>query len=253
MKSYRLSSSAFVRQDEQNKIVPKKIVFLAVEGDLTEKSYFQKVSKYLLVNKIVKIEVLGHKKEGYSSPKQLIDLLKECKNLRNNEDIIPKKIYCELCSEQQLEDTLKEKIESHVPLTKKEKNSLNNMLLAKEIDIAYRSFIKEYEAEYDIFAIIFDRDQGSHTKDFIKNCVDLCISNNFYFYITNPCFEFWLLLHVSDIKKEYSKEELQKMLQNVKVSNRHTYLSEQVSKKVGHYKKINDSAFKEYYLPNIGN
>lgn len=38
--SYRLSSSAFDREKEDEKIEPLKIYFLSVEGNVTEKEYF---------------------------------------------------------------------------------------------------------------------------------------------------------------------------------------------------------------------
>ncbi len=41
MKSkYRLSSNAFKLEDEEEKIKPQKIFFLSVEGNGTEKEYF---------------------------------------------------------------------------------------------------------------------------------------------------------------------------------------------------------------------
>ncbi|MEI3532094.1 MAG: hypothetical protein V8Q90_00415 [Bacilli bacterium] len=41
MKSkYRLSSNAFKLEDEEEKIKPQKIFFLSVEGNDTEKEYF---------------------------------------------------------------------------------------------------------------------------------------------------------------------------------------------------------------------
>ena len=42
---YRLSSSTYEREEE-NKIEPKKVFFLSVEGNTTEKAYFQGVSSY---------------------------------------------------------------------------------------------------------------------------------------------------------------------------------------------------------------
>ena len=41
---YRLSSNAFEREDEEDKVEPQKIFFLSVEGNDTEKEYFDGIS-----------------------------------------------------------------------------------------------------------------------------------------------------------------------------------------------------------------
>ena len=38
---YRLSSNAFEREEEADKIEPQKVFFLSVEGNATEKEYFE--------------------------------------------------------------------------------------------------------------------------------------------------------------------------------------------------------------------
>jgi hypothetical protein len=44
---FRLQSSAFTRNDETEKINPKRMIFLSVEGDETERTYFQNLNEYL--------------------------------------------------------------------------------------------------------------------------------------------------------------------------------------------------------------
>jgi hypothetical protein len=45
---------------------------------------------------------------------------------------------------------------------------------------------------------------------------------------SNPCFEFWLLLHIKDIT-EYTDNELSTILDNAKVSSNRTYLDKLLS------------------------
>ena len=45
LNKYRLVSDAYKREDESDKILPEKIVFLSVEGNDTEKEYFDGVSR----------------------------------------------------------------------------------------------------------------------------------------------------------------------------------------------------------------
>ena len=69
-------------------------------------------------------------------------------------------------------------------------------------------------------------------------------------YITNPCIEFWQLLHVSDVATEYS-ELLEDILQNKKDANDNTFVSNLLYEKTGERKSIQAKSFKKYYLPNV--
>lgn len=49
--------------------------FLSVEGDQTERTYFQNLNDYL-DTQLIQIEVLRHRRgDGYSDPKYVIELL----------------------------------------------------------------------------------------------------------------------------------------------------------------------------------
>lgn len=73
---YRLSSDAFEREAEEEKIQPQKIFFLSVEGNATEKEYLEGISAYraqLGIHAIVDVQVLGRKrKDTNSAPQQVI-------------------------------------------------------------------------------------------------------------------------------------------------------------------------------------
>ena len=52
---YRLTSTVYERELEKDKVDPLKIYFISVEGNVTEKEYFDGISKYrdrLLINDI---------------------------------------------------------------------------------------------------------------------------------------------------------------------------------------------------------
>ena len=88
---FRLQSSAFARKDETEKIEPKRMVFLSVEGDQTERTYFQNLNDYL-DTQLIQIEVLRHRPgDGYSDPKYVIELLEEYIDVRQG-DLIPKEL-----------------------------------------------------------------------------------------------------------------------------------------------------------------
>ena len=79
--SHRLHSPMDVRPDEGANEKPKRIVFLSVEGNDTEKDYFTHVHKYrevLGIQSIVHVETLSRwSSDTQSTPEQVLDLLTE--------------------------------------------------------------------------------------------------------------------------------------------------------------------------------
>lgn len=87
---YRLTSMVYDREDETQKIIPEKRVFLSVEGNVTEKEYFDGLSKNRVkigINAKVDVEVLRRgKKDTNSAPQQVIELLEEYIRLREQKE-----------------------------------------------------------------------------------------------------------------------------------------------------------------------
>lgn len=77
------------------------------------------------------------------------------------------------------------------------------------------------------------------------------VKNGYGCFVTNPCFEFWLLLHLCDVKSEFSPEELEELYSNQTNSNRHTKVSCEVSKRAHHAKTITSDKFRKLYYPGI--
>ena len=119
------------------------------------------------------------------------------------------------------------------------------------IDIEYRRYLQSFDNETDYFAVVIDRDCGNHDRQQLEECIRFCATKNYGLFLTNPCFEFWLLLHLCDVEKEFTAEEKEELLKNAVISNRHTKTSFEVSKRANHRKKINFRKFEKYYYPNI--
>lgn len=83
-----------------------------------------------------------------------------------------------------------------------------------------------YDKERDKFLIILDRDKGDflNYQEFIDEFKD-----DFLLGITNPCFELWLLLHMENSVDNIINPDYQKILQNSKISNNHTFISKIIS------------------------
>jgi hypothetical protein len=67
------------------------------------------------------------------------------------------------------------------------------------------NFYISYDAEWDKICCIIDRDKKSFIVDDIQDqyghVVALCRKYNFKLFISNPCFELWLLLHFDKINQ----------------------------------------------------
>ena len=74
--------------------------------------------------------------------------------------------------------------------------------------------------------MIIDRDRnGNNIEKYSARCKS---EPNFYFALSNPCFEFWLLLHLKDIS-EFTDDELKLIFENRKIGSKKTYLKKLLS------------------------
>ncbi len=249
---YRLSSNAFERETEQDKIEPQKIFFLSVEGNETEKEYFEGISAnrhHLGINAVVDVEVLNRRrKDTNSAPWQVIELLEEYLRLREsgNETLI-QDIPGEFIQKYG-EAFIQNFLDNGQDITKRQRNEFVTDLFKIGYDINYRKYLQKYNSDLDEFGILIDRDMQTHSEANMLECIEYCKEKNYSCYIVNPCFEFWLLLHLSDVKEEYS-DRLSDIKENKRISQNHTFVSKEVSLKAHHGKSgIN---FKKNYMAYI--
>ena len=137
---------------------------------------------------------------------------------------------------------------SKVP--RKKRYKLNTELTKLGYDLNYRKYLNKYNSELDEFCVLIDRDMQTHSEINMRDCISYCEEKRYNCFISNPCFEFWLLLHLSNVAEEY-EESLDAIKENPKVSATHTFVSKEVSDKAHHGKSHID--FKRNYLPNIDN
>lgn len=246
---FRLRSSAFERSDDIDKISPKTMIVLSVEGDRTEREYFEHLNKHL-DNTLIKIEVLRKRRgDGYSDPRQVIDLLNEYMEVREG-DIIPETLPQSFIDKYS-KDYINLYLKNDSSLTSTQRIAFQKELLMLGIDLEYRKYLKNFSNDDDFFGVVLDRDCGNHSKILMEDCIKYCEENGYKCFVTNPCFEFWLLLHLCDVQNDFSIEEQAEFYNNKKISNKHTVVSNEVSKRVKHNKSINSTTFETFYFPNI--
>lgn len=254
--SHRLKQPMDERPDEAAaKVPPKRIVFLSTEGSVTEKNYFRFLHKYrehLGINAVVHIETLSRNGDTRSDLESVLGLLEEYLELRV-EGILPEDVQSVLKSAGESHYSL-EQIEQYLDgkLAGTDCVKLEQALKLAGIDIDYQKFLTQYLGEglNDVFCVVIDRDSGSHSEEQLRTLQENCKDKGCCCFLQNPCFEFWLLLHVCDVSTEY-KDKLDDILKNGRLSNQHTYVSRELSRHARHTKEITEGKFKERYLPNI--
>ncbi len=247
---YRLGSrSLFVRANE-NSIEPKRVVFLSTEGTKTEVQYFNFIENYreqLGIDAIVHIEILK-RYDTNSDPENVLELLEEYVQFRENKMF--EKAIDSLSLKNYSTEFIRSYLENPSGLSRKECNKFQAVLQEEHIDLLYLDFLSKYHGKDDAFGIVIDRDCGSHSLEQMNSVVGKCREKNYLCYITNPCIEFWQLLHVSDVASEYS-ESLEDILRNELDEKKNSFVSNLLYEKTGQRKAIQAKTFEKFYLPNI--
>lgn len=252
-------------QDLADKI--KKKYLLVFEGSETEEIYFDAFKEYF-PNLLFEVKTLirSNSEEGFSNPQKMLEMILE--NLKEREedkysyhtlidwivDYLKEKrlIYLKACNiKTKLEIICKNEIESNLDKKVKGRDIKNTIkkLLEKLLEIVdeikcefknvpqkmIQDLIKENEIEYDSeideIVMVVDRDKGSFTPEQYKDLVHECNRNKIRLVVTNPCFEFWLLLHF-DVSFDENK-----MLENAKVKEKVTYCHDILRNKFEGYQK----------------
>ena len=247
---YRLgSSSLFVRTHEES-LEPKRVVFLSTEGTKTEVQYFNFIEKYrerLGIDAVVHIEVL-RRYDTNSDPENVLELLEEYIRFRENKMF--EKIIDSLSIKNYSIEFIRTYLKKPSNISQKEYNKFKAVLNEEHLDLLYLDFLSKYHGKDDKFGIVIDRDCGSHSVEQMKSVFEKCKEKNYLCYITNPCIEFWQLLHVSDVASEYS-EFLKDILRNELDEKKNSFVSNLLYVKTGQRKAIQVKTFEKFYLPNI--
>lgn len=251
--AFRLKSTTmFSRSDDEIDESPLRIVFLSVEGNKTERQYFEYVEKYR-VNLGIKASVHVHtlqraKRDNLSAPQDVLELLEEYLLVRRNDGLPERlrKIIPKEYSDEFVNSYLNLKLDPNDDKVR----AFETELEQAGYDVVYNNYLREFKGENDVYAIVLDRDYKSHTVLQMQNIVKECTDKGYKVYITTPLFEFWLLLHLMDISS-LSDDELELIKVNDTVSEKHTYTSKMVSDIAGHSKSISDKVFQEHYLSNV--
>lgn len=248
--------------------------FLVYEGENTELIYFDTIAKLrqdLKLNPLIELVpiVRSYHEEGWSNPKKIVDRMIQNLEERDSGKVSYETILNWILDYLQHEGTVArnrtlaksiwntlewichEKLgvsldmatgdvqstcERIIFLLEKEADLENLMEDVSEI-ISYGNLT--YAEGLDKICFIVDRDKKSFTTIQYQYVMAECRKRNFGLYLTNPCFEFWLLMHFEDIMALDEK----KLLENPLVTSKRRYTEQELRNRLPGYEKSQYDAF----------
>lgn len=217
--------------------------FIASKGQTTEPRYFEKLNQSIISENVTIINILrDYANLGNSNPTYLIKLLQEFLNNGNLEISVaelknkianwnhenPAKINLNIINEE-LDKIYKS---TNYKISYDDLENLFMHLFKSDIYKDLASHFSLYFAAQDVtyspttdsLNMVIDRDKDSFTEEQYDEVIKFCNENNVNLYVSNPNFEFWLLLHF----KEIESEDNQKLLENPKVNSSRRYIEERL-------------------------
>ena len=257
----------FLKSDEA-----LKKYFLVYEGSDTELIYFDAVNSMrenIGINPLIELIpiIRSYSEEGWSNPKKILDRiienLEESKAERisyetllnrmmdyfyetkviTTSKVLAKNMWktmIHVCAEK-----LQKSLQAEVEDIETDCNAILE-LLKQEYDVTHvvsdiSDIIKDggltYAEGFDQTCLIIDRDKESFLATPENNqygyVVEKCKEKGFQLCITNPCFEFWLLLHFDEV----FELDTEKLLENPKVTSKRRYAEQKLRIIYPKYKK----------------
>lgn len=236
--------------------------FLIYEGSSTEPKYFEGIcknkSKLAINEKISIVSVLRSIDDlNNSHPKYALELGNEIKKQSKNsfiskenflksikDLILAKKIDDKEKLIRQAEDYVKDYANDEINY-----DEIDNLVIDifkeavfENISTDILEYLKnqrinlDYNEEIDVINLIVDRDKSSFKDYQYFNLLNECYKENIKLYVSNPCFEVWLLMHFD----EFENLDHQKLLENKRVSKSkksRKYADKMLSNIIGYNKK----------------
>ena len=263
-----------------------KKYFLIYEGSDTEVIYFDAVRtmrESIGINPLIELIpiIRSFSEEGWSNPKKILDRVIE--NLRESKEqfisyesllnrimdylyetkvittskVLARNIWktmlqtCDKKLKKSTEDRVDNIETSCKILIEDLREEYEVVNIVEDISEIIKDSGLTYEEGFDQICLIVDRDKDSFIStpenNQYKYVLDKCNKMGFQFCVTNPCFEFWLLLHFDEV---FELDE-EKLLNNSKVTAKRRYAENELRKIWPGYNK--SSYHSEKLVKNIDN
>lgn len=123
--------------------------------------------------------------------------------------------------------------------------------------IDVKNLLKKAKGEFnfrstDEYWLIIDRDHWEtiHKINLDELAIDCSKEKNFFLALSNPCFEFWLLLHLRKLDN-YSSDEQLKIYENASINGNKNYIDQVLAEAIGDGRGYNKSPRKSVFMPKI--
>lgn len=253
---------------------PKRKCLFLCEGEETEPIYFAKIKELReeagISSLIDFIQIEKPRGEDWSNPKKMLDalcidlsdkptynslinamvdalyfdsyLLKHKDKIKEFENLLVSFMKDTLKVEEtdlvsDLEGTLNRTLEYF----KEQRPKICNIILT-HIEETLQNYKITFEKDFDYLCLVVDRDPESFFEWQYDEVLKTCQKNGIKFLLSNPNFEFWLLMHFDEVLN-LDKEKIlhnEKINKNSKSSIR--YIPNELRKVLGKYKKNNFDA-----------
>lgn len=138
----------------------------------------------------------------------------------------------EFITEQDITDRLI-KIEFLARKTEQERSQSSHKKVIKQLD----NYKKTYHLDIrDEMWLVIDRDKQNNPTKNIADIAQHCHQKGYFIALSNPNFEFWLLLHLKDLA-DYTPEQLDDILKNKKANSSKSILETELSNLLNGYNK----------------
>lgn len=253
---------------------PRSKHFIIFEGTKSEQIYFDAFLKKHEVITNVFFFLRDKEKEGWTNPQKIMELLISVINgnekisftyvtiFDNFYDYINQYVTTitkKAMKNKYISEVRKHGEDQHNPIDIGKLNLIiydliyNYLEKYKVGDIFHdESILKElieeqstFDKEIDKIYLVVDRDKKSFTEEQYMDTLERAKENDVQFYVINPCFEFWLLLHFKNCS-EYSKKQL---IENDYVNSNNTFVYEELKKCDSSYTKSRFNA--DLYIDKI--
>lgn len=246
----------------------RKKYFLVFEGKETEAIYFEAVDclrSVIDIDPIIEFIpiIRSYSEEGWSNPEKIIDRInKNIDELHNKQvsfetilnwimdylqemGVIRKNRPLAKCYWERMKSICEEQLNVTLDKVASNANDVCITILNRLVDeMMIENVINEipniletspitYSKDVDKICLIVDRDKNSFTEKQYDYVVQQSQERGYGFYITNPCFEFWLLMHFNDVHNLDNAM----LLDNSKVTSERRYCEDELRKRIPGYNK----------------
>jgi hypothetical protein len=231
---------------------PKIFYFVFTEGCKTEILYFNELSKSEIIKESIEIKVMDRCTANIGDSNQY-HIVKNVTSFIENASRIPKKSRKAIKKllDKIVDSTfcLNDMMELQLQLQEiKKKGILDDCeSIPNQIDAILT--MSDYDNNYDKICVIIDRDSGSFSKDKYDEVISIASKQKYLLGISNPCFEFFLVLHISDCQDVDEND----LLQNAKITSRKRFTEDLLSKEmIKHERQYNKNKYDcEFLINNI--